>query len=143
MLFGDQGRTIRRLLIVEDEPLVAFDNEHILSEAGYQVVATVDRVAPAVAVLGGKPVDLVLVDIRLADGDDGLDAARAALDRGVPVLIVTGTCPPEARKLAVGCLAKPHSSRALRAAIEIVEARLRGGKVKRSSAGLTLFDRDG
>ena len=45
MLFERQSHTLRRLLIVEDEPLVAFDNEHVLTDAGYQVVATVDGVA--------------------------------------------------------------------------------------------------
>ena len=34
MLFGRHERTIRRILVVEDEPLVAFDNEHLLKEAG-------------------------------------------------------------------------------------------------------------
>jgi CheY-like chemotaxis protein len=40
MLFGKRERAIRRILIVEDEPLVAFDNEHLLRECGYEVVAT-------------------------------------------------------------------------------------------------------
>src|ERR671916_556112 len=51
MLFGKRERAIRRILIVEDEPLVAFDNEHLLRECGYEVVATVDTLAEAVRVL--------------------------------------------------------------------------------------------
>ena len=47
MLFGKRERTIRRILVVEDEPLVAFDNEHMLQDAGYEVVATVDTLADA------------------------------------------------------------------------------------------------
>ena len=38
MLFGKRERLIRRILIVEDEPLVAFDNEYLLKDAGYEVV---------------------------------------------------------------------------------------------------------
>ncbi len=43
-----------RVLIVEDEPLIAFDNEHALIQAGYIVVATVDRFRDAEAVIGGE-----------------------------------------------------------------------------------------
>ncbi|SNS07429.1 Response regulator receiver domain-containing protein [Sphingomonas laterariae] len=143
MRFGEKDRVIKRLLIVEDEPLVAFDNEHALVEAGYHIVATVDRVAAATAALRDGLVDLALVDVRLAGGDNGMDVARVALERGVPVLIVTATCPAEARALAIGCLAKPHSTRTLRAAIRVVEERLRGATPKRLPAGLALFDAEG
>ncbi|WP_380876902.1 hypothetical protein ACFB49_10600 [Sphingomonas sp. DBB INV C78] len=142
MLFGKRDRTIRRLLLVEDEPLVAFDNEHFLVEAGYTVVATVDSVADAMAVLRREPVDLVLTDIKLSGGGNGLDVARAATTQGIPVLIVTGTPPLDVGDLAVACLAKPHSHRSLRAAIEAVEGRLQGAKRKRVPAGLTLYGAD-
>ena len=81
MLFARRERAIRRLIIVEDEPLVAFDNEHLLSEAGYEVVATVDSLAEAKAVIEMEPLDLVLSDIRLNGEGDGLDVARAAAER--------------------------------------------------------------
>ena len=38
MLFGKRNRIVKRILIVEDEPLTAFDNETMLEEAGYEVV---------------------------------------------------------------------------------------------------------
>ena len=90
MLFGKRERAIRRILIVEDEPLVAFDNEHLLRECGYDVVATVDTLADAVRVLGEEEIDLVLSDIQLNGDGDGMDVARAAGARRVPVLFVTG-----------------------------------------------------
>lgn len=43
MLFGRRERRINRIMVVEDEPLVAFDNESMLQDAGYVVVATVDN----------------------------------------------------------------------------------------------------
>ncbi|AGH48046.1 MULTISPECIES: response regulator [Sphingomonadales] len=142
MIFGGRARAIRRLLIVEDEPLVAFDSEHFLSDVGYHVVATVDRATLAVKVLKREPVDLVLADVKLSAGS-GLDVARVALEQGVPVLFVTGTCPPGASDFAVGCLAKPYSHRGLKAAIEAVENRLSGGRARRLPAGLVLYDREG
>jgi len=140
MLFNRPERTIRRLLIVEDEPLLAFDNEHFLSESGFRVVATVDRVAAARDVLASEPVDLVLADIELSAGDSGVEVAVAAVEYAVPVLFVTGSCPDEARRLAIGCLAKPYSHRTLRAAIDAIEARLSGREAKRLPSGLTLYE---
>ncbi len=84
MLFGKRERLIRRILIVEDEPLVAFENEHLLGEAGYDVVATVDNHAAALAVIEAEPLDLVLSDIALNGDGDGVDVARAAGARASP-----------------------------------------------------------
>ena len=140
MLFARRERAIRRILIVEDEPLVAFDNEHSLAEAGYEVVGTVDTLADAVRLLGEEEIDLVLSDIKLAGEGDGMDVARAASARGVPVLFVTGNCPVEARSLGIGCLAKPYSEKTLKAALEALDARLRGKAVRRLPAGLSLYE---
>lgn len=139
MLFGRRSKRLKRILVVEDEPLVAFDNEHLLSDAGYTVVATVDRVTDAVKVILADGLDLVLADVRLSGDGDGIDVARAAKTKGIPLLFVTGTCPVDAQAFAIGCLAKPYSSRDLLAAIEAVEAKLGDGKIKRMPPGLTLF----
>jgi DNA-binding response OmpR family regulator len=139
MLFDKRARTVRRLLIVEDEPLVAFDNEHVLHESGFEVIATVDRVAAAVAMLESEQIDLVLADVKLSEGDSGLDVARAAHDRDVPVLFVSGHCPGGAGHFAVGCLAKPYRQRDLIHAIDAVEAHLKGKKKRKTPEGLTLY----
>ena len=141
MLFGKRERAIRRILIVEDEPLVAFDNEHLLSEEGYAVVATVDSLAEAVRVLGEEDaIDLVMTDISLNGDGDGTDVARAAGAKGVPVLFVTGSCPIEARALAVGCLAKPYTGKMMKNALTALDRTLRGERVKRVPAGLSLYE---
>ncbi|UAK25125.1 response regulator [Sphingomonas nostoxanthinifaciens] len=139
MLFGKRERSIKRILIAEDEPLVAFDNEHSLRDAGYEVVATVDTVNAAIAEIGGGRVDLVLADVNLSDGGNGRDVARAAKDRNIPLVFVTGACPDDARSLAFGCLAKPYSQRDLLSAIEAVEATIAGRKPKRVPRSFTLF----
>lgn len=141
MLFGRRKRVVERLLIVEDEPLVAFDNERFLEDEGYTIVGTFDSVADATAVItSGVPIDLILSDISLADGS-GLDVARAALEAGLNVLFVTGDCPPEGATLAHGWLAKPYDPRHLVQAISIIDQRLQGEALKRLPEGLTLFDR--
>ncbi|HEX2763512.1 MAG TPA: response regulator [Allosphingosinicella sp.] len=140
MLFGKGERAISRILIVEDEPLVAFDNEHLLRECGYEVVATVDNLADAVRVLGEEPVDLVLSDVSLSGEGDGMDVARAAAARQVPVLFVTANCPMEARTLGIGCLAKPYSDKVMKAALEALDRKLQGKAVKKLPAGLSLYE---
>lgn len=140
MLFGKRERAIRRIMIVEDEPLVAFDNEHMLGEAGYEVVATVDTLADAVRYLETEKLDLVLSDIKLRGEGDGTDVAREAAKHGVKVLFVSGNCPIEARSLAVGCLAKPYSEKTLKAALEALDLAMRGKAVKKLPAGLSLYD---
>ncbi|MBB4838867.1 DNA-binding response OmpR family regulator [Sphingomonas kyeonggiensis] len=126
--------------MVEDEPLLAFDTEHFLSGEGFAVAATVDTVAEALRVLAAdKDLDLVLADVRLADGS-GIEVARAAQGRGLPVLFVTGSFPEEAKVLAAGCLAKPYPQRDLLAAIDAIEAVLEGAKAPRRLPGsFSLF----
>lgn len=139
MLFAKKKRRICKLLLVEDEPLVAFDIEHFLRDAEYEIVATVDRVAEAIDVIhAGDEIDLVLVDISLADGN-GVDVARVAHAAGIAVLFVTGSCPEGGRAVAAGCLAKPYAQRDLLAAIAAIEAVLDGKTPKRLPAGLSLF----
>lgn len=140
MLFGGKKqRRIERLLIVEDEPLVAFDNEHFLSNEGFEIIGTVDTVADAMRLLGEEEeIDLLLVDVALTDGS-GIHVAQAAHARGVSVLFVTGNCPGEARDFAAGCLAKPYPQRDLLAAINAVEAVIEGKRPRKLPGGLSLF----
>lgn len=141
MLFGKRKRIVKRILIVEDEPLTAFDNEVMLADFGYEVVATLDSFDDAIALLDREDVDLVLSDVRLSGKRSGLDLARAAANRGVPVLFSTGhQIPEEAKVLAVGCLRKPYNERQLRNALDSVDRLLGGEKIK-AAKGLDLYPR--
>lgn len=140
MVFGRKKRQIARLLLVEDEPLVAFDNEHVLGDAGFEIVATVARVADARRALGdGTGIDLVVTDVTLADGS-GVEVARAAQAAGVPVMFVTGRFPAEAEAFAAGCLTKPYAPKELVAAIRAIDQSLQGERVRRLPAGFRLFE---
>ncbi|TKD50788.1 response regulator transcription factor [Sphingomonas baiyangensis] len=141
MLFGRKKRRISRILVIEDEPLVAFDTEHFLTDAGFEVVAAIDSVAAAIAALDvAEDLHLVLLDVNLADGS-GVDVARVARSRGVEVLFVTGRCPVEARELAAGCLSKPYPQRDLLAAIDAIETMIDGGKPRKLPQSFNLFAR--
>jgi len=152
-LFGKQKRIVKRILIVEDEPLVAFDNETMVADAGYEVVATVDDHDGAVAVLDseGEPlppsgdddedprgIHLILTDINLAGEKDGYELAREAKRRGIPVLFVTATPPQDAEELALGYLLKPYQARTLQAALKMIDRKLSGEPAKKVD-GLVLY----
>ncbi len=139
MLFGKRDRVVNKILIVEDEPLTAFDNETLIADAGYEVVATLDRVADAVATLDKEKVDLILCDVRLTGERTGIDLARIAKDRGIPIVFSTGMAPDNAAELVLGCLMKPYSDRTLKAALKAIDDHLAGKKV-RPLKGLILYE---
>lgn len=138
MLFGKRKQVVKRILIVEDEPLTAFDNENILGDAGYKIVATLDDLEDALDVLDREQVDLVLSDVRLRKQQTGIKLAKHAKKNGVPTLFATGHPYPGASEIAVGCLLKPYSERQLLKAIECVDDHLQGKRVK-PPKGLELF----
>ena len=138
MLFGKRKRHVKRILVVEDEPLTAFDNEKLLNDFGYEVVATHDDFEEALATLDREQVDLILSDVRLSGSRSGIDLAIEAKRRGVPVLFVTGHPPDNACDIALGCLMKPYNDRTLKAALETIEKHLCGDKVK-PPKGLTIY----
>ena len=138
MLFGKRDRIVKRILIVEDEPLTAFDNETLISDAGYQVVATLDRFRDAVATLDREQVDLILCDVRLTGERTGVDLAQVAKNRGIPVVFSTGMPPDNASELVLGCLLKPYNGRTLKAALKAVDRHLAGEAVK-APRGMILY----
>jgi two-component SAPR family response regulator len=141
MLFSKPKRVVKRILIVEDEPLTAFDNETMLGDAGYEIVGTIDAYDKAMEMLDSEDIDLILSDVRLASQQTGIDLARAAQERGIPTLFATGHPYPHAGEIAVGCLMKPYTDRQLKSAIECVDRHLQGEAVK-PAKGLELFKRE-
>ena len=140
MLFGKRERMIRRIMIVEDEPLVAFDNEHMLKDAGYDVIATVDSLDAAREVIESEKLDLILTDIKLSGDGDGTGVARIARKQGVPVLFVTGRDVGETKGLGLGCLTKPYTEKVLKGALDALDRHLQGRRVKRLPSQLTIYE---
>ena len=101
-------RATLRILVVEDEALVAMELLGMLEDLGHQGEGPAPDLPSALAAADrGRP-DLALVDIRLARGHSGLEVARAFFELDIPVMFVTGNCPLEqGRGIAIGCLHKP------------------------------------
>lgn len=83
-------QTATTVLIIEDEPLIAMDLEHIVSDLGHHVLAIAPTRTAAVEAARAERPGLVLADIQLADGSSGIDAVRDILSSfAVPVIFIT------------------------------------------------------
>ena len=107
-----------RVLLIEDEPIVAVLAEDFLDAIGCVVAATVATVAEAHKAIAALNFDLAMVDINL-DGEDGLQVADALCARKIPFLITTGY---DARGVAPShpdtiILSKPYALADLESAI--------------------------
>ena len=79
-----------RVLIIEDEPIIAMDLENLLVELGHDVVAKAATRDEAVAMARAKRPGLVLADINLGEGGSGIDAVAEILTSfDIPVIFVT------------------------------------------------------
>lgn len=139
MLFAFRPSAVKRLLIIEDDPLIAFDNERTLLHHGYDVIATVDRGEAAVPIMAEQPIDALLLDVNLAGRMTGRDVARLARDRNIPVLLITGNCPDDAAEIAIACLHKPHSEALLLSALRIIETIVAKNKLPRKIRGIDTY----
>ena len=79
-----------RVLIIEDEPVIASDIEALVKELGHEVLDVAATRSEAVEAVARETPGLVLADIQLADGSSGIDAVKDILGRyDVPVIFIT------------------------------------------------------
>ena len=98
----------RKVLIVEDEGLIAFDLRRRVERIGYTVCETaVDR-AEAISAAAAHSPDIALVDIRLSGSDDGIQTAVELRERfDIPVIFITAHA--DKATMARAMQAKPSS----------------------------------
>ena len=123
------GERPLNVLVVEDDMIIAMDVEDGIEELGHNVVGSAVTASQAIELAGSLRPDVVLMDLRLADGSFGGDAARDILERyNIRSIFVSGNLDPVTRaKLAelepVAMISKPfvqhQLARALEAAREI------------------------
>ncbi|MGZ8408384.1 MAG: response regulator [Hyphomicrobium sp.] len=79
-----------RVLIIEDEPLIALDIEGLVTEIGHEIVGVAATHKEALALAREKRPELILADIQLADGSSGIEAVNEILmELNVPVIFIT------------------------------------------------------
>jgi CheY-like chemotaxis protein len=132
----DTGAGIKapvRVLIVEDEVLTALDIEYLVEGMGYDVCGMVASAPEAIKAAQDQRPDLVLMDIRLAHGTDGIQEAGAIRDRfGIPSLYLSAHTDTVTRHRAqatspLGFVFKPYTRAQLESSLRDAVATLRGG----------------
>jgi CheY-like chemotaxis protein len=79
-----------RVLIIEDEPIIALDLENLVTELGHKVVAIASTRDEAIAKAHSERPGLVLADINLGEGGSGIDAVSEILSSfDIPVIFIT------------------------------------------------------
>lgn len=85
-----ESELVSKILIIEDEPIIALDLENLVTELGHEVVATASSKDQAVKEALAKKPGLILADINLGEGGSGIDAVNEILSSfDVPVIFVT------------------------------------------------------
>jgi CheY-like chemotaxis protein len=78
-----------RILVVEDEMLVAMNIEDMLLELGHEVAGLASRLGPALALARESRFDAAMLDVNLA-GEPSFPVADLLIERGIPFLFATG-----------------------------------------------------
>ena len=81
---------ITRILIVEDEPLIAMMLEDFIESLGKQLVGPCDSVQSALATIADEHPDAVILDINLSGGEKSWPVADALAERGIPFVLSSG-----------------------------------------------------
>ncbi len=135
-----------RILVVDDERIVAMDIGRTLERLGYDIAGLVSTGEDAIVQAGEKRPDLVLMDIRLGEGIDGIEAAAQIAELfDIPVVFLTAYSDDATLNRAkagrpFGYLVKPFDERELHTTIAValanhaMERRLRNAKVQAESA---------
>ncbi|MCI5066154.1 response regulator [bacterium] len=127
-----------KILVVEDEDLVADDIIEGLSELGYEIVGRASTVEGTLDLAHEEAPDLVLMDINIEGDGDGIEAAEELRKRGIPVVFLTGATDGETLRRAkvtepYGYIIKPYKEVDLRATIEIALHSSRASRPKNNT----------
>lgn len=131
-----------KVLIVEDEALLAMELESLIEEAGHSVVGWAVSSDEAKAMVGTSKADIAFVDIHLSDGPTGLDVAEHIRRSGQPMVVFMTANPkriPENFVGAVGVIAKPYTMNGVMSALRYLQEGVRRPPpVSALPAGFTL-----
>lgn len=114
-----------KILVVEDEPLIAMDLQFMLEDAGHKVVATAASLREAEALPDDLNPDVAFLDIQLAEESSGLDVNRMVQRRWPNVIVVFVTANP--KKIpedfdgAHGVIAKPFTTHGFLSALRYLQ----------------------
>ncbi|MBO3761474.1 response regulator [Ciceribacter sp. L1K22] len=122
-----------RVLIIEDEMLLAMELESEIDAAGHDVVGIAADSKSALEMINSSTLDFAFVDITLRDGPSGIDVGRQLSKRGIPYVFVSGNLKriPEDFAGALGAIEKPYTMNGLNNALAFIESYVGGTAANR------------
>lgn len=129
-----------RIMIVEDEALLALEMESELEAAGHEVVGLAAESKTAKGLIGSASPEFAFVDIQLLDGPTGIEVGRELASQGVPYVFVSGNLKrvPEDYAGAIGGIEKPYTVNGFQNALAYLEAYVGGERRKQVPPSLVL-----
>jgi DNA-binding response OmpR family regulator len=130
-----------RILLVEDEALIALDTQDVLESAGYTVVGPADRVDRALALAAAWPIDAAVLDVNLA-GVQVWPVAESLHQRGIPFLLLSGLATTSA--VPANCAKAPRVSKPImsKELLEALAAILRAEEREQTLSSVPSQNRD-
>ena len=115
--------TAKRILIVEDEPLIAMMLEDFLESLGHEVHAHCETLCDAIEAIEGGGFDLAIVDVNL-QGEAVWPAATMLRENSIPFMIATGghVDDPPAEFATTPMLGKPYTIGSVEKALDALTA---------------------
>jgi two-component system, LytTR family, response regulator LytT len=135
-----------RILIVENESLVAMDMERMLVQLGYTVVPNVNSYDDAIKQLNSSKPDLVLLDINLNETKTGIDLSlKLQQEYKIPFIYITSHSDKTTMHQALvtkpnGYLLKPFDAEDLYAAIEVALSNFNGQAISHDESAMLCKD---
>lgn len=78
-----------RILIIEDEPMIALDLQDLLEDGGFHVVGVAGKLEKAMEMIGNTTFDVAIIDANLG-GVSSSPAAAALVERHLPFIVLSG-----------------------------------------------------
>ncbi|NOG74247.1 response regulator [Roseicella sp. DB1501] len=131
-----------RILIVEDEALIAIMLSDSLEDGGHEVIGLAATAAEAVEYCEARLPDLVILDVNLSGGSNGVDLAHELTGRwSLPIIFASGQIMEvrQARDVALGYIHKPYQPETVLQSIEVTRDVMDGRTPAVVPAGFELF----
>jgi len=134
--------TPKIVLIVEDQVLLAMGLKDELEDGGYQILELAVGHQEALGFAREIKPDLALVNIELANGDDGVALAWDLKALGIPVLFISGQSnrARSEKTVAIASLAKPYSGADMLEAVDYLFRHQRGDESRPGPSRLEMFE---
>lgn len=127
-----------RVLVVEDESLIALNLEQLLLELGYGVIGPFATAHHAQLAAEVDPPDLAIVDLNLVDGRTGLALAKHLVESFDTVVVIATANPEDVRAQPFSVLRKPYTDTALEGALHQALRAMQNKKTPTSSIGVRV-----